>query len=55
LETEKKKQQTLSKKSSMHKSQQEHAKQTKIKFSITTQQKQKYKAKHNSKNEEKAP
>jgi hypothetical protein len=39
----------------MHKSQQEHAKQRKIKFSITMQQKQKNKMKHNSKNEKKAP
>jgi hypothetical protein len=38
----------------MHKSQQKHAKQLKIKFNITKQQKQKNKIKHNSKNEERA-
>jgi len=39
----------------MHKSQQEHVKQRKIKFNITTQQKQKNKVKHNFKNEKRAP
>jgi hypothetical protein len=39
----------------MHKSQQKHAKQRKIKFSITTQHKQMNKIEHNWKNEERDP